>query len=71
MKIKRFYYIENGKQLEVVPDDVGWGLYLDNELIEDYGSEDLAVKVMGDVSLLIDSGADYICMSDVHENLEV
>lgn len=71
MKIKRFYYIENGKQFEVVPDDVGWGLYLDSELVEDYGSEELAVKVMKDVSLLIDSGVDYICMSDVHEKLEV
>lgn len=54
-----------------MPDDIGLGLYLDNELVEDYGSEELAVKVMKDVSLLIDSGVDYICMSDVHEKLEV
>ena len=62
---------EDGKSFEVILDDIGYGLYLEDDLIEDYGSEELAVKVMKNVVENIEKGTEYIYMSEIHESLEV
>lgn len=62
---------KEGKMFEVIPNEEGFGLYLDNDLIETYGSEELAVKVMKEVSIKIETKVEYISMKQIHQELEV
>lgn len=62
---------KTGRQFEVIPEDKGYGLYLDNDIIEEYGSEELAVKAMAKVVEKIENDVDYIEMKQVHKELEV
>lgn len=67
---------EKGMLFEIIPhyyEDtfMGYNLMLENELIDTYDEEELAIAVMGELCKLIDDNVKFIDIEKINNLLEV
>lgn len=59
-------YVE-GKIFNVKETDIGFGIYLDDDLVEEYGTQQLAYEILCEILKRIASDAEYIKISEIHQ----